>query len=119
MNKRNKAIIENDLILVYVEKKPAFFARVEKIYPDIKPGWWKIKILILQVPLKVTTWVLDNEQVRGAEFTMSGTPVRIEKIKVPEENYDINNENSSEPKSSKKSNKAASILSMNSGGKDK
>ena len=83
MNPKKKSIIENDLILVHIENRPAFFARVESISPDIKSGWWRVKLLMLQVPLAATTWFLDNEQIRGAEFTMGGIPIRIEKIVVP------------------------------------
>jgi len=84
MNKKNnESILESDLILVHIENKPSFFARVEKIIPDIKKGWWRVELLILQIPLVVATWILDNEQIRGADFTMSGTPIRIEKVIAP------------------------------------
>ena len=84
MNKRiNESILENDVVLVYVENKPAFFARIENIIADVKKGWWRVKLLILQVPLMVTTWILDNEQIHGADFTMGGTPIRIEKVVAP------------------------------------
>ena len=84
MNKKiNESILENDVVLVYVENKPAFFARIENIIADVKKGWWRVKLLILQVPLMVTTWILDNEQIHGADFTMGGTPIRIEKVVAP------------------------------------
>ena len=78
-----KSIIENDVILVFVEDKPTFFARVEKIIADVKPGWWQVTFLVLQVPLVTVTWILDNEQIRGSDFTMQGTPIRIEKVIAP------------------------------------
>jgi len=84
MKQKRKSIIENDIILIYIEDRPAIFARVEKIYPDVKPGWWRVKLLILQVPVVTTIWILDNDQIRGAEFTMNGTPIRIEVVKAPE-----------------------------------
>ncbi len=109
-----KSIIENDIVLVYIENKPSFFARVEKIYPDAKPNWWRVKLLILQVPVVIATWILDNDQVRGAEFTMNGTPIRIEKIEVPPD-PEIENqppeEGTKHHQSSKK--KSARILSFN------
>jgi hypothetical protein len=80
---KNTTIIEGDLALVLVENKPAFFARVERIDADRKVGWWQVKLLILNLPLKVVTWVLDDEQIRGADFTMGGVPVRLEKIIAP------------------------------------
>lgn len=81
---QKESILEHDNILVYVENQPAFFARIEEITPDIKKGWWRVKFLALRVPLLVTTWILDNEQIRGAEFTMNGMPIRIEKVIAPE-----------------------------------
>jgi len=113
MKYKTKSIIENDIILIHIENKPSFFARVEKIYPDLKPGWWRVKLLILQVPVIIATWILDNEQIRGAEFTMNGTPVRIEKIVPP---ADPESENSTEAEKNtppKKANKSARIISMN------
>jgi hypothetical protein len=83
IKKNNESILENDVVLVYIENKPAFFARIEKITTDVKKGWWRVRLLILQVPLMVTTWILDNEQIRGSDFTMGGTPIRIEKVVAP------------------------------------
>jgi hypothetical protein len=81
---RNAAILPGDLALVHVEHKPAFFSRVESIDPDHKRGWWRVKLLVLNLPLKVATWVLDNDQICGGDFTMGGVPVRLEKIVAPE-----------------------------------
>lgn len=81
--KNNESILENDVVLVHIENKPTFFARIENITTDVKKGWWRVRLLILQVPLMVTTWILDNEQIRGADFTMGGTPIRIEKVVAP------------------------------------
>ena len=113
MQKTKKSIIENDIILVYIENKPSFFARVEKIYPDLKPGWWRVKLLILQIPVIVATWILDNEQIRGAEFTMSGTLVRIEKVEIPADPEMNNTPLEDEKKHLENSNRSARILSFN------
>ncbi|RMD94585.1 MAG: hypothetical protein D6814_14325 [Calditrichaeota bacterium] len=78
-------VVEQDLILVYVDEQPAFYARVEGFEPDRKPNWWQVKLLALQVPLQLVTWILRREQINGEPFTMGGTPVRIEKVRVPEE----------------------------------
>ena len=72
--------IENDLVLVHVDNKPGFYARIEEITPDVKPGWWQVKLLVLTFPLQVFTWILDDSQVEGAPFTMGGTPLQLEKI---------------------------------------
>jgi len=83
-SERNAAVVRGDLVLVHVENKPGFFARVEGIDPDRKRGWWRVKLLVLNLPLKVATWILDNDQICGADFTMGGVPVRLEKIVAPE-----------------------------------
>ena len=79
---------EGDLILVYMEGKPAFFARIEAIEADVKPHWFQVKMLVLQVPLMVITWILRTPYINGEEFTMGGNPVRIEKVVSPENNQE-------------------------------
>lgn len=75
----------NDLVLVHVDEKPGFYARVEDITPDVKPGWWQVKLLVLTFPLQVFTWILDESQIDGAPFTMGGTPLKLEKLSSPVE----------------------------------
>jgi hypothetical protein len=72
-----------DVILVYIEDKPAFFGRVEDVIPDIKPGWVRLKFLILQVPPTLGEWILRPEYVQGNEFSMGGRKIRIEKVVAP------------------------------------
>jgi hypothetical protein len=74
---------EGDLVLVHVEGKPAFFARIETISPDVKPGWYQVGFLILQVPLVQVTWILRREYVDGASFTMGGRNVILERVVAP------------------------------------
>ena len=50
--------MENDIVLIYMEDQPLVFARVESILPDSKPDWYHISLLLLQIPLQVTTWIL-------------------------------------------------------------
>ena len=73
----------NDLVLIHVHDKPGFYARIEEITPDVKPGWWQVRLLVLTFPLQVFTWILDDYQVEGAPFTMGGTPLRLEKLDFP------------------------------------
>ena len=73
----------NDLVLVHIDNKPGFYARIEEIVPDVKPGWWQVRLLVLTMPLQVFTWILDESQVNGAPYTMGGTPVRLEKVVSP------------------------------------
>lgn len=75
----------NDIVLIYMEENPLAFARVEAIEPDIKPNWYHIKLLMLQVPLQVVTWILRDAYIDGAAFTMGGKDMRIEKVVCPEE----------------------------------
>lgn len=77
--------VEQDLVLVHVDNKPGFYARVEEITPDVKPGWWQVKLLVLTFPLQVFTWILDDNQIEGEPFTMGGTPLCLEKLVVPVE----------------------------------
>lgn len=76
-------IAESDLILVHVDANPGFYARVEEIAPDVKAGWWQVKLLVLTFPLQVFTWILDENQLDEAPFTMGGTPLRLEKLVSP------------------------------------
>lgn len=76
-------ILETDLVLIHVDNKPGFYARLEEITPDVKPGWWQVKLLVLTFPLQVFTWILDEDQLDEAPFTMGGTPLRLEKLVSP------------------------------------
>lgn len=109
----NDAIFENDVVLVYIDNNPSFFARIENINADVKKGWWRVRLLILQIPLMVTTWILDNEQIQGADFTMGGTPIRIEKVIAPTILPETNFSEKQETEIKTKSNKQASIISLN------
>lgn len=73
----------HDLVLIHVDDKPGFYARVEEILPDVKNGWWQVKLLALTFPMQVFTWILDDSQIEGADFTMGGTPLRLEPLISP------------------------------------
>jgi len=75
----------NDLVLIYFEDKPLSFARIEDILPDSKPDWYHVKLLLLQIPPQLVTWILRDVYIEGAEFTMNGKRMRMEKVVVPEE----------------------------------
>lgn len=74
---------EGDLVLVHVEDTPAFFARIECITADVKPDWYQVIFLVLQVPLVEVTWILRQEYIAGNSFTMGGKKVLIERVVVP------------------------------------
>ena len=74
---------ENDIVLIYLEKSPLAFGRIESIEPDIKRGWYHVKFLLLQIPLQVVTWILREEYINGRIFTMGGKEMHIEKVVCP------------------------------------
>jgi hypothetical protein len=74
---------ENDIVLIYFEDKPLSFARIESILPDSKPNWYHAKLLLLQVPLQVVTWILRDVYINGEEFTMNGKRMRLEPVVAP------------------------------------
>ena len=76
---------KNDIVLIHLEDQPLTFARIEDISPDIKKDWYHVKMLLLQVPLQVVTWLLRDAYINGTEFTMSGKRMRIEKVVCPQE----------------------------------
>jgi hypothetical protein len=75
---------ENDIVLIHLEDKPLVFARIENILPDAKPDWYHVKLLLLQVPLQVVTWILRDIYINGETFTMNGKPMRLERVASPE-----------------------------------
>ena len=76
---------ENDLILIHYEDNPLSFARIESILPDSKPDWYHVKLLLLQIPPQLVTWILRDVYINGNEFTMNGKRMRLEKVVVPDE----------------------------------
>ncbi len=76
---------ENDLVLIYFEDKPLVFARIEEILPNSKPDWYHVRLLLLQVPPQMVTWILRDIYIEGAEFTMNGQRMRLEKVVVPQQ----------------------------------
>jgi hypothetical protein len=76
---------EKDIVLIYFEDKPLAFARIERIEPDHKPNWYHVRLLLLQMPVQVVTWILRDAYIDGGEFTMNGKRMRLEMVQVPEE----------------------------------
>jgi hypothetical protein len=73
----------NDVVCVYIDEELAFFARIEEILPDTKPGWKRIRFKVLASPIKELVWILEPTQIDGESFTMSGTKVKIERLPAP------------------------------------
>ena len=70
----------NDLVLVYLDRKPAFYARLNDVSPDVKRGWYQVELLVLSLPPQTIVWILEEAQINGEEFTMGGRPVKLELI---------------------------------------
>jgi hypothetical protein len=108
-----KVATENDIVLIYLEDEPLSFARIEDILPDSKPDWYHVKLLMLQIPLQVVTWILRDIYIEGAEFTMNGKRMRLEKVVVPDEllpeEQNIKNKQEDAPKKGNDSSKAQVI----------
>ena len=98
------------VILVYVEDEPGFFARVEQVTPDRKKGWWNLTFLMLTIPLKTMTWILDEEQMRGQPFTMNGVSMQIKNVDAPEDDYSQDRE--SQITGDKKDPSSGNVFSM-------
>lgn len=73
-----------DVILIYLDDAPVSFARVESILPDVKKDWFQIKLLMLQIPLQVVTWILKDAYINGDPFQMNGRNMRLETVQCPE-----------------------------------
>jgi hypothetical protein len=75
----------NDIVLIYMEGSPLAFGRIESIDPDHKRGWFHVKLLLLQIPLQVVTWILRDVYIDGEIFTMGGKEMRLETVECPRE----------------------------------
>ena len=67
----------NDLVLVHVDREPAFYARINDINPDVKKGWYQVELLVLTLPPQTLVWILEEVHIQGEEFTMGGTPMKL------------------------------------------
>ena len=76
---------EKDLVLIHFEDQPLSYARIESIDADHKPGWYHVKLLMLQIPLQVVTWILRDAYLDGDEFTMGGKRMRLTRVECPPE----------------------------------
>jgi len=77
---------EGDIVLIHIKDQPTIYARIEAIEPDVKKGWYRVKLLLLSIPHQIITWILRDEYINGAPFTMDGNPVmmkEIKKIQIP------------------------------------
>jgi len=100
---------EKDIVLIHFEDKPLVFARIESVFADAKPGWYHVKLLMLQVPLQTVTWILKDVYINGETFTMNGKSMRLEKVEAPPDSrVELENEKNTEPEKSS----AARVISF-------
>lgn len=71
---------EGDVVLIYYQENPTVYARIEAIEPDIKKDWYQVTLLFLTVPAQDVTWILREEYINGAPFTMGGQPMKVEAV---------------------------------------
>jgi hypothetical protein len=104
--------VENDIVLIYFEEKPLVFARIEEILPDVKPNWYHVKLLMLQVPLQLATWILRDVYINGEPFTMDGRKMRLELIQNPEKEKPSKRDHAPAPKAGGKKSNDAKVISL-------
>jgi hypothetical protein len=80
MPKKKSHNQEGDVVLIHYEDEPVVYARIEAIEPDIKRSWYRVTLLILTIPSQVVTWILREEYINGATFTMGGKVIKFEKV---------------------------------------
>ena len=81
-----------DIILIKIgkEKQLGFYAKVIDVVADkFKRNFWVVRFYPF-VPtenfkLITMSWKLDDDQIRGQEFTMNGVPHQLFKVKFPED----------------------------------
>ena len=99
--------VEGDVVLVYFEEKPVFYARIELIQSDIKKNWYQVSLLLLTIPSQAVTWILREEYINGTPFTMGGNSVMLEKVDttLPELHEEEESEDEKEKNSTGKTGK--------------
>jgi len=102
----------NDIVLIYFEDDPLVFARIEDISPDVKPDWYHLKLLLLQNPLKVVTWILRDVYINGETFTMNAKNMRLEKVVCPQEPREPDEQEDGKQATLKKSGNTAKVISL-------
>jgi hypothetical protein len=71
---------EGDIVLIHYQDRPAMYARIEAIEPDIKKAWYQVTLLLLTVPQQIVTWTLREEYINGAPFTMGEKSMMLKKV---------------------------------------
>lgn len=103
-----------DIVLIYFEGNPLSFARIESIEADVKRDWFHVKLLLLQIPLQVVTWILRDVYINGETFTMNGKEMRLEQVVCPEEAEPVDDRASEDesPESEQSNSKNGKVISL-------
>lgn len=72
-----------DVFEIHINERPSVYARLEGIEADVKPGWFKVRLLLLTFPAQEVTWILRREYLEGSGFTMQNVPMRIVPLRRP------------------------------------
>ncbi len=76
-----------EIVAVFIDDQPSVYARIEDYEADVKPRWFKVKMLFLTFPPQEITWLLREAQVDGEPFTMNNIPVRLDAVKSSVQNH--------------------------------
>ena len=71
---------EGDVVLIHYQENPTVYARIEAIEPDVKKDWYQVTLLFLTIPAQTVTWILREEYINGASFTMGGQPMKLQAV---------------------------------------
>lgn len=76
-----------DVVLAFVNNFPHFWARINYISPDQKPGWYIVNFTQLGMPVVDGQWLLDENHLAGEEFTMGEGlfKIRLQLLPIIEE----------------------------------
>lgn len=80
MKEEKQETIIGRLVLLHYQDRPTIYARIEAIEPDVKKDWYQLTLLLLTIPTKTVTWILREEYIQGAAFTMGGQAMRLEEV---------------------------------------
>jgi len=61
-----------DIFLFIKGSTPEFFARVEEILPDERPGWWHLEFTRIGVPMIPGRMLVSESHMNGESFTIEG-----------------------------------------------
>ena len=62
----------NDLVLVHLDRHPAFYARINDITPDVKRGWYQVELLVLSLPPRPWSGSWRRRTSRGRSTPWGG-----------------------------------------------